>query len=191
MFGLYNGIFQIKYLSEIKNDEAAGAEKAVVEEVVDELPEESPEVESDEDIKADASLVKAIDTYRKIKEIDKELTEKEQENAELLVTSTTAANGKKQDEAVTNMRKKGAKTARVSGWCAFSEWALRSVDAGFPISDHSDFSGTMKFVEECNPKQVYTVHGSTKELAKQIEKQLGINAQPLPKYGQASIEKYN
>ena len=78
MFGLYNGIFQIKYLSEIKNDEAAGAEKAVVEEVVDELPEESPEVESDEDIKADASLVKAIDTYRKIKEIDKELTEKEQ-----------------------------------------------------------------------------------------------------------------
>ena len=98
---------------------------------------------------------------------------------------------KKKDEAVQNMRKKGAKTARVSGWCAFSEWALRNVDAGFPISDHSDFSGTMKFVEECNPKQVYTVHGSTKELAKEIRKQLGINAQPLPKYGQASIEKYN
>ena len=50
---------------------------------------------------------------------------------------------------------------------------------------------TMKFVEECNPTQVYTVHGSTKELAKQIQKQLGINAQPLPKYGQTSIEKYN
>ena len=42
-----------------------------------------------------------------------------------------------------------------------------------------------------NPKQVYTVHGSTKELAKLIQKQLGINAQPLPKYGQTSIEKYN
>ena len=120
-----------------------------------------------------------------------ELTEKEQKTAELLVTSTTAANGKKKDEAVQIMRKNGAKTARVSGWCAFSEWALRSVDAGFPISDHSDFSGTMKFVEECNPKQVYTVHGSTKELAKEIQKQLGINAQPLPKYGQVSIEKYN
>ena len=79
MFGLYNGIFQIKYLPKIKNDEAVdNAKKVVVEEVVDELPEESPEVESDEDIKADASLVKAIDTYRKIKEIDKELTEKEQ-----------------------------------------------------------------------------------------------------------------
>ena len=120
-----------------------------------------------------------------------ELTENEQKTAGLLVTSTTAANGKKQDEAVQRMRKKGAKTARVSGWCAFSEWALRSVDAGFPVSDHADFSGTMKFVEECNPKQVYTVHGSTKELAKQIQKQLGIHAQPLPKYGQTSIEKYN
>ena len=119
------------------------------------------------------------------------MSENEQLTEELLVTSTTAVNGKKQDDAVQNMRKKGAKTARVSGWCAFSEWALRSVDAGFPISDHSDFSGTMKFVEECNPKQVYTVHGSTKELAKQIEKKLGIRAQPLPKYGQVSIEKYN
>ena len=70
MFGLYNGIFQIKYLSEIKNNEEADdVEKVVVEEVVDELPEESLEVETDEDIKADASLVKAIDTYRKIKEI--------------------------------------------------------------------------------------------------------------------------
>ena len=77
MFGLYNGIFQIKYLSEIKKDKTT-KEKKVVEEVVDELPEEPSEVESDEDIKADASLVKAIDTYRKIKEIDKELTEKEQ-----------------------------------------------------------------------------------------------------------------
>ena len=75
MFGLYNGIFQIKYLSKIKNNEEADN---TVKEVVDELPEESPEVEPDEDIKADASLVKAIDTYRKIKEIDKELTEKEQ-----------------------------------------------------------------------------------------------------------------
>ena len=79
MFGLYNGIFQIKYLPKIKNNkEVDNADKVVGEEVVDELPEESPEVESDEDIKADASLVKAIDTYRKIKEIDKELTEKEQ-----------------------------------------------------------------------------------------------------------------
>ena len=47
MFGLYNGIFQIKYLSKIKNNEEADN---TVKEVVDELPEESPEVEPDEDI---------------------------------------------------------------------------------------------------------------------------------------------
>ena len=69
MFGLYNGIFQIKYLSEIKKDKTTKAKK-VVEEVVDELPEEPSEVESDEDIKADASLIKAVDAYRKIKEAD-------------------------------------------------------------------------------------------------------------------------
>ena len=107
-----------------------------------------------------------------------------------MVTSTTATSGRRPDEAVQNLRRNGAKVARVSGWCAFSSWALRGVDAGFPISDHSDFGGTMKFIEECEPKQVYTVHGSTKELAKQVEKKLGINARPLPKYGEVSIESF-
>ena len=115
----------------------------------------------------------------------------DKEKPGLLVTSTSATNGKKPDVAVKNMRKQGAKVARVSGWCAFAKWALRGVDAGFPISDHADFSDTMKFVEACNPKQVYTVHGSTKELAKQIEKKLGINARPLPKYGEVAIESFN
>ena len=119
-----------------------------------------------------------------------ELDENEKKKPGLLVTSTTATSGRRPDEAVQNLRRNGAKVARVSGWCAFSSWALRGVDAGFPISDHSDFGGTMKFIEECEPKQVYTVHGSTKELAKQVEKKLGINARPLPKYGEVSIESF-
>jgi Cft2 family RNA processing exonuclease len=119
-----------------------------------------------------------------------ELDENEKKNPGLLVTSTTATSGRRPDEAVRNLRRNGAKVARVSGWCAFSSWALRGVDAGFPISDHSDFGGTMKFIEDCEPKQVYTVHGSTKELAKQVEKKLGINARPLPKYGEVSIESF-
>ena len=119
-----------------------------------------------------------------------ELNENEKENPGLLVTSTTATSGRRPDTVVRNLRSKGAKVARVSGWCAFADWARRGVDAGFPISDHSDFSGTMKFIEECNPKQVYTVHGSTKELAKQVEKQLEINAKPLPKYGEVAIESF-
>ena len=120
-----------------------------------------------------------------------DLDDVEKKKPGLLVTSTSATSGKKPEAAVQELRKSGAKVARVSGWCAFAKWALRGVDAGFPISDHADFASTMKFVEECNPKQVYTVHGSTKELAKQIEKKLGINARPLPKYGEATIEDYN
>ena len=120
-----------------------------------------------------------------------ELDESERKKPGLLVTSTSATSGKKPEVVVQEMRKNGAKVARVSGWCAFAKWALRGVDAGFPISDHADYAGTMKFVEECDPKQVYTVHGSTKELAKQIEKKLGINARPLPKYGEVAIEEYN
>jgi putative mRNA 3-end processing factor len=119
-----------------------------------------------------------------------ELDESEKKNPGLLVTSTTATSGRRPDETVRDLRRNGAKVARVSGWCAFSSWALRGVDAGFPISDHSDFGGTMKFIEDCAPKQVYTVHGSTKELAKQVEKKLGINARPLPKYGEVSIESF-
>ncbi|MCS5642906.1 MAG: MBL fold metallo-hydrolase [Dehalococcoidia bacterium] len=119
-----------------------------------------------------------------------ELGEKEKKRPGLLVTSTTATSGRRPDAVVKDLRRNGAKVARVSGWCAFASWAMRGVDAGFPISDHSDFSGTMKFIEECSPKQVYTVHGSTKELAKQVEKQLGISAKPLPKYGEVSIESF-
>ena len=120
-----------------------------------------------------------------------ELNDSEKKNPGLLVTSTTSASGKKPDSVVKYLRERGAKVARVSGWCAFAKWALKGVDAGFPISDHADFSSTMKFIEECNPKQVYTVHGSTKELAKEVEKQLGIKAQPLPKYGEVALKTFN
>jgi len=120
-----------------------------------------------------------------------DLDDAEKKKPGLLVTSTSATSGRRPEPAVQELRKSGAKVARVSGWCAFAKWALRGVDAGFPISDHADFAGTMKFIGECDPKQVYTVHGSTKELAKQVEKKLGINAKPLPKYGEVAIEDFN
>ena len=66
-----------------------------------------------------------------------ELGESEKKKPGLLVTSTSDTNGRRPNEAVQMLRKNGAKIARVSGWCAFSDWALRGVDAGFPISDHS------------------------------------------------------
>jgi len=148
-------------------------------------------------IPAVSNIVASVsDVYRKYNvSLDylryEELNDAEKKNPGLLVTSTTATSGRRPDAHVKELRKNGAKVARVSGWCAFEKWALRGVDAGFPISDHADFSSTMKFIEECNPKQVYTVHGSTKELAKEIQKRLKISAMPLPKYGEVSIEQFN
>ena len=108
----------------------------------------------------------------------------------LLVTSSTAPSGRRPDAAVLELRRRGFQTARVSGWCAFAPWALRGVDAGFPMSDHADFTGLMDFVEACAPQQVYTVHGAQRELAREIEKRLDIPARPLPERGETTLEEF-
>ena len=84
MLGIYNGIFYIKQLSKSKNDDVSKTE-----EIPKELDEQDPErltAETDEDVSADASLQKAIDTYRKIREINTEITEKELEELDLTPT---------------------------------------------------------------------------------------------------------
>tara|TARA_B100000029_G_scaffold226988_1_gene224792 strand:+ start:3584 stop:4144 length:561 start_codon:yes stop_codon:yes gene_type:complete len=78
MFGLYIGIFEINYLSETKEADT-NDQSGVIDEAQDLPIEEKPEVEADEDINADASLIKAIDSYRKIMESKNEdMSEKEQ-----------------------------------------------------------------------------------------------------------------
>lgn len=47
------------------------------------------------------------------------------------------------------------------------------------ISDHTDFESTLDFVDQVNPKKVYTIHGFTKNLATSIETKLGIYARPV------------
>ncbi len=52
------------------------------------------------------------------------------------------------------------------------------------LSDHSDFKGLLRYVEESKPKLVITDNyrvGAAKTLARQIEKRLKIPAKPLPK----------
>jgi Cft2 family RNA processing exonuclease len=44
------------------------------------------------------------------------------------------------------------------------------------ISDHCDFESLLDFVDKVNPKKIYTIHGFTKEFAKQIEYRLGFDA---------------
>ena len=74
----------------------------------------------------------------------------------------------------------GARTAFVSGWCTVYDFTrMYGLDAQFPLSDHADFDGLMKFVEHCRPRRVYTVFSHADELAREIARKLKVKAEPL------------
>jgi len=72
----------------------------------------------------------------------------------------------------------------VSGW-EFREVCRRRAENEFTValSDHSDFHGLLRYVEESRPKMVFTDNyrsGDAVALAKEIQRRLGIPAKPLP-----------
>jgi len=72
----------------------------------------------------------------------------------------------------------------VSGW-EFREPCRRRAENEFTIalSDHSDFHGLLRYVEESKPKMVFTDNyrsGDAVALAKEIQRRLGIPAKPIP-----------
>jgi len=69
----------------------------------------------------------------------------------------------------------GFEVALVSGW------ALLMGRTGFPLSDHADFPGLIRFVEECEPGVVLTCHGGRYDetLASYIERKLHIRSYPV------------
>ena len=90
MFGLYIGIFQLVYLSEPeetpitteKKEEEEPAplvEEAKLEEIIQ---PETEEIDPDAEVSVHATMEKAIDNYRKIKEGKEELTDKQLEDLE-------------------------------------------------------------------------------------------------------------
>ena len=89
MFGLYIGIFQLVYLSEPeetpittekKEEEPAPlVEEAKLEEIIQ---PETEEIDPDAEVSVHATMEKAIDNYRKIKEGKEELTDKQLEDLE-------------------------------------------------------------------------------------------------------------
>ncbi len=80
------------------------------------------------------------------------------------------------------VKEMGARIAFASGWCSFFNFRHKyNLDAQFPLSDHADYNSLMWFIEQCRPEKVYTVHGYAKELAQQVESELGIPAEPLGK----------
>ena len=89
MFGLYIGIFQLVYLSEPEETPITTEEKEeepaplIEEATVDEIIKpETEEIDPDAEVSVHATMEKAIENYKRIKEAKGELTEKEQEQLE-------------------------------------------------------------------------------------------------------------
>ena len=69
--------------------------------------------------------------------------------------------------------------ALVSGWAQDRHFrALFGADVAFPLSDHCDFQELLDAVDLVAPEQVYTVHGFTDDLAKQLRRR-GVRASAL------------
>ena len=81
---------------------------------------------------------------------------------------------------------KKRRTAMLSGWALTPGSRYRyQVDQVFPLSDHADYPGLLQSVEKVSPSLVYTVHGSTREFARDLRAK-GIEAWSI--YGDDQLE---
>lgn len=91
-----------------------------------------------------------------------------------------------------NMIKKipNGSTAVCSGWMQVRgnrRW--KSVDAGFPISDHADWDGLLRAVKESEAEEVFVTHGSQAVFARYLN-ETGISARELKtEYGEQEDEE--
>ncbi len=69
--------------------------------------------------------------------------------------------------------------ALLTGWGSLYSFASKGVEKVFALSDHADFNQLISYVEKAEPNLVYTVHGYTKQFAKEVKKRTGIPAYPL------------
>ncbi|MFW6064446.1 MAG: MBL fold metallo-hydrolase RNA specificity domain-containing protein [Candidatus Natronoplasma sp.] len=81
---------------------------------------------------------------------------------------------------VQHAKRGGGATTYLSGWCAFFPfYNSMDINSQFPFSDHAGFDELLDFVEKCDPNKVFTVHGSAEEFAEAVEKEHGIESEPL------------
>lgn len=58
---------------------------------------------------------------------------------------------------------KRKKTLFLSGWSVgVRKGFMGGADSGLPLSDHADFTQLLAYIEECNPRKIYTLHGDAK-----------------------------
>lgn len=82
-----------------------------------------------------------------------------------------------------------AKTAFASGWMALkNSCERRGVDAGFALSDHSDWGGLIDTVKATGAENVLFYHGKSEPLVKFITKHLGVNARDLKQGDRVSTD---
>lgn len=79
------------------------------------------------------------------------------------------------------------RTAIASGW-ALDKGAIyrHGCDAAFALSDHADFPDLLAFVEQVQPKLVYTLHGFAKEFASTLRAR-GIEAWAIGQQNQMDL----
>ncbi|MCX8187716.1 MAG: MBL fold metallo-hydrolase [Nitrososphaeria archaeon] len=76
-------------------------------------------------------------------------------------------------------RRQNPPSRRRLRWAIATGWALHygasGYDAAFPLSGHADFPGLLDYVRASGAKNVYVVHGFSKEFTRHLRR-LGINA---------------
>ncbi|MEM4327032.1 MAG: MBL fold metallo-hydrolase RNA specificity domain-containing protein [Candidatus Diapherotrites archaeon] len=86
--------------------------------------------------------------------------------------------------ALKHQLQKKVEVAITTGWIYTTKYKT------FPLSDHADFNSLLKYVKESEPKIVLTTHGFEEEFAHAIRKKLGINAKPLSKAEQKTLQEF-
>lgn len=72
-------------------------------------------------------------------------------------------------------------------------WALSSKgrNTAFPLSSHADFDQLVRFIQACNPEQVYIFTGFADELRLSLRSRLGLEARVVPSFLQRTlVENY-
>ncbi len=84
---------------------------------------------------------------------------------------------------------KHKRTAMLTGWALDPDvqYKRRGIDAFIPLSDHADYPGLLEIIERVNPRDILTVHGSTKSFATDLRRR-GYNAWSIE--GEDQIELF-
>jgi len=80
------------------------------------------------------------------------------------------------------------RTAVATGWALDSSARYQyGCDAAFPLSDHADFPDLLAFVDQVQPKLVYTLHGFAREFASTLRAR-GIEAWAVGRQNQMDLK---